>query len=88
MKEYKYYCDLCEKEHQKWDFIPVQIKVSYGYDAGSNKVGTRSGKEDMNICKSCAKSLGFKEKGGAEKWCNGVRRMFLNLQKLTRIGYN
>ena len=84
MKKYKYYCDLCGKEHQKRDFIHVQIKVSYGYDADSNKVGTTGGKEDMNICKSCAKSLGFERDGGAEKWCNGVRRMFLSLQKLAR----
>jgi len=81
MKQTKLYCDLCETESQQWDFIHVEIKCSYGYDADCSKLRVTGGTERMNICDDCSKELGFAKGKGAKKWCAGARKMFLNLKK-------
>lgn len=81
MKDVKYYCDMCEKAQPQWDFIHVEIKCSYGYDADCSKLRVTGGTERMNICDSCAKDLGFAKGEGAVKWCEGARKMFIGLRR-------
>ncbi|MDA3910970.1 MAG: hypothetical protein PF448_06415 [Bacteroidales bacterium] len=84
MKEYKYYCDLCETEHPEWDFIHVEIKASVGYEADCSKSRGVGGKEDLNICNKCAEGLGYVAGKGSVAWCNGVRKMFLKIRDKAR----